>query len=32
MGRFVLVHGAWHDDWCCERLVPELAAVLHELA
>ena len=29
MGRFVLVHGAWHDAWCWERLTPELEALGH---
>jgi pimeloyl-ACP methyl ester carboxylesterase len=24
MTEFVLVHGAWHDTWCWERVIPEL--------
>jgi pimeloyl-ACP methyl ester carboxylesterase len=29
---FVLVHGAWHDTWCWERVVPELRLRGHEAA
>lgn len=30
MGRFVLVHGAWHGRWCFERLAGELERRGHE--
>ena len=29
MATFALVHGAWHGQWCWERLVPELEARGH---
>jgi pimeloyl-ACP methyl ester carboxylesterase len=32
VGRFVLVHGAWHGGWCFERLTRELTARGHEVA
>jgi pimeloyl-ACP methyl ester carboxylesterase len=28
--RFVLVHGGFHDAWCWERTVPELARLGHD--
>jgi pimeloyl-ACP methyl ester carboxylesterase len=28
--KFVLVHGAWHDAWCWERVIPELQRRGHE--
>jgi len=28
--KFVLVHGAWHDTWCWERVIPELRRRGHE--
>jgi len=28
---FVLVHGAWHGDWCWKRLTPLLRAAGHEV-
>jgi pimeloyl-ACP methyl ester carboxylesterase len=28
---FALVHGAWHDAWCWNRLTPELEALGHEV-
>lgn len=30
MTKFVLVHGAWHDAWCWERVIPELCRRGHE--
>lgn len=30
MTEFVLVHGAWHDTWCFERLIPELRRSGHD--
>ncbi len=30
MTEFVLVHGAWHDTWCWERLIPELLRRGHD--
>jgi pimeloyl-ACP methyl ester carboxylesterase len=29
MGRYVLVHGAWHGAWCWEKVVPLLEAKGH---
>lgn len=31
MASFVLVHGAWHDAWCWDRLVRELTSLAHDV-
>lgn len=31
MGSFVLVHGAWHDAWCWDRLARELTSLAHDV-
>ena len=31
MSTFALVHGAWHGEWCWERLTPELEALGHRV-
>lgn len=31
MGKFILVHGAWHGAWCWEKVVPLLEEAGHEV-
>ena len=31
MTTFVLVHGAWHDSWCWERVAPVLQQAGHDV-
>jgi pimeloyl-ACP methyl ester carboxylesterase len=31
MTTFALVHGAWHDAWCWERLAPLLQQAGHDV-
>lgn len=31
MSTYVLVHGAWHGEWCWHKVVPELQAAGHEV-
>jgi hypothetical protein len=32
MTHFVLVHGAWHDAWCWERVIPALLERGHSVS
>src|ERR1700733_14247957 len=32
MTHFVLVHGAWHNAWCWERLIPALRDAGHSVS
>ncbi len=31
MATFILIHGAWHGNWCWERLIPLLEAKGHQV-
>ena len=31
MATFMLVHGAWHGDWCWQKVIPFLEEASHKV-